>query len=374
MNGKRIWKWAYVSLVLMLVGPVVTVGPAVAQGYGGLGTQAHGFDVPSRATSMQFPKDHGSHPGFRIEWWYLTANLQSDDGTNYGIQWTLFRSALQPPSATPLERTSNWSAQQLWMGHAAVTTPTAHYVSETRARGVLGLAGVQSTPFKAWINDWQLTARSPEEKTINHLGVSASGERFSYQLDLTATGPLIFHGDKGYSVKSATGQASHYYSQPHYQVSGQLNLPDGPINVSGSAWLDREWSSQPLAGDQSGWDWVSVNLDDGSKLMGFRLRGGGGGDSGGDVYTSATWISPTGETIAYPNGKLKMAEISRSKVAGKSLPTSWRVQLADQNIDLEIEALNKNAWMSTSFPYWEGPVVLRGSHSGRGYLEMTGYQ
>ena len=341
---------------------------ARAQGYGGLGTEADGFDIPSRQTAIQFPQDHGAHPGFRIEWWYLTANLKGEDGRDYGTQWTLFRSALKPPGAETKHLPNNWSTPQLWMGHAAITTPTEHFVAETRSRGVMDLAGAKAQPFKAWINDWQMLSTS--SSGIADLNLTASGHNFSYQLKLSADGPLIFHGENGYSVKSSSGHASYYYSQPHYQVTGVLNLPDGPMNVSGTAWLDREWSSQPLTEDQSGWDWVSLNFEDGSKLMAAQMRSRGASKP----YTSATFISPQGETTAYPDGKLKMTELKRSDVAGRSVPTGWRIELKEREIDLQIEALNSQAWMPTSFPYWEGPVIVRGSHGGRGYLEMTGYE
>ncbi len=368
MSVKATWIWALVGLWLLSAVPVG------AQGYGGLGTEAQGYAVPSPQTLIEFPKDHGPHPHFRIEWWYLTANLTGEDGSNYGAQWTLFRNALKPPAAQKSPEAGNWSTSQLWMGHAAVTTPSAHYVSETRARGSLGLAGAQSLPFSAWINDWRLAAKAPGDQNFRQLTVAASGAGFSYQLDLKARGPLIFHGQNGYSVKSSSGHASHYYSQPHFEVSGRLNLPDGSVNVIGTAWLDREWSSQPLSAAQSGWDWVALNFSDGSKLMAGQLRGGGGGNRRDETYTSATWISPRGTSTSYPDGSLSMEEVSRSTVADRAVPTVWRVKLPDKAIDIEIEALNKNAWMSTSFPYWEGPVVIRGTHSGRGYLEMTGYK
>lgn len=368
MSVRLLFGVVFISVCCMLV------VPATAQGFGGLGSEAEGFEVPSRQTRLEFPQDHGSHSGFRIEWWYLTANLRGEDGRDYGVQWTLFRNAVKPANAAGPNSESDWSTSQLWMGHAAVTTPDAHFVSETRSRGVFGLAGTQAEPFKAWINDWQMSATEPDQRSIDQLNVSANGERFSFQLNLQAKGPLILHGDRGYSVKSPTGQASHYYSQPHYHVSGQVMLPEGPVQVTGTAWLDREWSSQLVAKYQSGWDWVSLHLDDGSKLMGFRLRGGGG-ERGKerDFYTSATWISPNGVTIAYPDGKLRMSELVTSEIAGRSIPTGWRVQLEEQNIDLEIIALNRDSWMSTSFPYWEGPVKILGSHGGKGYLEMTGY-
>ncbi|MEP1206035.1 MAG: lipocalin-like domain-containing protein [Rhizobiaceae bacterium] len=362
------------SLILMLaLAAAITSAFAIAlsafaQGYGGLGTAADGFDVPSAESRMEFPRDHGAHPGFRIEWWYLTANLTGEDGRQYGAQWTLFRSALQPPGERANPGENAWNAQQLWMGHAAVTTPTKHYLSETRSRGAFDLAGAQAVPFKAWINDWSMTASATGSAGIDQLAVTASGTEFAYQLNLTAQGPLIFHGEKGYSVKSAGGQASHYYSQPFYQVQGELDLPGGKVRVTGTAWIDREWSSQPLAQDQHGWDWVSLNFDNGSKLMGFRLRQSNGAD-----FTSATWIASDGTAISIPDGQLKLTEQATSQGAGREVPTKWKIQLVEQGIDVSIEALNNNAWMDTSFPYWEGPVVISGSHSGTGYLEMTGY-
>ena len=179
--------------------------------------------------------------------------------------------------------------------------------------------------------------------------------------------PLILHGDGGYSVKSATGQASHYYSQPHYAVSGTVTTPDGPITVSGQGWLDREWSSQPLTQDQSGWDWFSLSFEDGNRLMGFRLRGNQ------DVFTSGTWIGADGTTVPLRPGQFQARALGTSQTAGRSIPTTWQVTLKDRGVDLRIEAVNPDSWMATSFPYWEGPVRVTGSHTGRGYLEMTGY-
>jgi predicted secreted hydrolase len=214
-----------------------------------------------------------------------------------------------------------------------------------------------------------MTASDPGSLSIDTLTLRASGSEFTYDLKLNANGPLVFHGDRGYSVKSAGGQASYYYSQPSYQVQGHLDLPSGKVKVSGSAWLDREWSSQPLSKDQYGWDWVSLNFDDGSKLMGFQLR-----QSDGQNFASATWIDADGSSVSYANNEVRLTEMARSEAAGRSLPTTWRVELPKQGIDVTLEALNKRAWMDTSFPYWEGPVNIRGSHGGVGYLEMTGYE
>ncbi len=319
MNGKTL------RIVLLLMA-FCLVTPAIPQGFGGLGTEAEGFAVPQPGTNFEFPRDHGAHQDFRIEWWYLTANLKGADGTDYGAQWTLFRSALKPGEGA--ETGQGWNSPQLWMGHAAVTTPDAHFVAETRARGGVGQAGAETgaeaTPFRAWIDDWSLTGRAGTADAYDALTVTASGTEFSYDLSLAAEGPLVFHGDNGYSVKSAQGQASYYYSQPFYTVTGTLDLPDGPVEVTGKAWLDREWSSQPLAADQNGWDWLSLHFDDGTKLMGFQLR-----QSDGTTYTSGTWIMADGTATALQPGAVEMEPQGTTRVADRDVPTRWRVKVPD---------------------------------------------
>ncbi|TNC74165.1 lipocalin-like domain-containing protein [Rubellimicrobium roseum] len=332
---------------------------AQAQGFAGLGTSAEGYALPQPGYGFAFPRDHGAHPTFRIEWWYITANLTGPDGTPYGFQWTLFRSALAPGGAPEA---------QVWMGHAAVTTPEAHFVTERLARGATGQAGVTADPFEAWIDEWRLAGPNFDTATL-----TAQGPDWGYDVTLTAQGPIVLQGDQGYSVKSEDGQASHYYSQPFFAVDGTLTLPDGEIPVTGTAWLDREWSSQPLADRQVGWDWFSLSFDTGEKLMAFRLN-----EEGGDAFTAATWIAPDGTPTPFPNGAFAAEPLATSDVtdgegAQREIPTRWRVRLPDRGLDATVEALNPQAWMATSVPYWEGPVTVTGSHAGVGYLEMTGY-
>lgn len=328
-----------------------------AQSFAGLGSDAEGFDVPVRGLIFEFPADHGPHPGFRIEWWYLTANLKDTDGTDYGLQWTLFRSATAP------EERPGWDSPQLWLAHAAVTTPDAHHVSERRARGGIGQAGVTADPFEAWIDDWAMSGAD-----MQRMSLRATGVEFAYDMTLEAQGPLVFHGDRGYSQKSSSGRASYYYSQPFFEISGTLTLPGGPVAVSGQAWLDREWASQPLGASQVSWDWFSMAFDGGARLMGFTLR-----DSEGGNFTAATWIESDGTATAFPDGAFSAEPLVTSDVAGREIPTSWRAFLPEKGVDVRIEALNPQAWMATSIPYWEGPVRISGTHAGRGYLEMTGY-
>ncbi len=339
------------TLVVLLLLPC----QASAQGFAGLGTAAEEFTTPVPGMALEFPADHGPHPDYRIEWWYLTANMTGPDGTPYGLQWTLFRSALAPRDD------EGWDTPQLWMGHAAVTTPGTHHVAERLARGGIGQAGVAADPFNAWIDDWHM--QGPD---FDRLSLRAAGTDFAYDVDLRATGPLVLHGQNGYSVKSAAGQASYYYSQPFYDLSGTLTLPAGDVAVTGSAWLDREWTSQPLAEDQQGWDWFSLSFDSGDKLMGFVLRGGGD-------FTAGTWITAEGAATALPDGAFSATPLAVHKVAGREVPTEWQIRLPDRQVDVTVTAVNPDAWMATSVPYWEGPVTLSGSHAGTGYLEMTGY-
>lgn len=342
----------------LLAGPAAPL--ARAQGYGGLGRAAEGFALPRPDRALAFPRDHGPHPDFRIEWWYLTANLTAADGPEFGIQFTLFRSALAPGEAP------GWRSPQIWMGHAGLTGETAHYAAERLARGGIGQAGVRSDPFAAWIDHWRM--RGTPGAGLDQLDLAVQAATFGYQLTLDATGPLVLHGRAGYSVKTHDGQASHYYSQPRYRARGVLDLPQGRVAVTGRAWLDREWSSQPLDPDQDGWDWFALNFDSGAQLMGYRMRGARG------IVTAGTWIGADGRAEPLARGAFRADPLETARVAGRDIPVRWRVRLPHKRLDAEIAALNPQSWMNTRFPYWEGPVRISGSHRGRGYLEMTGYQ
>ena len=249
---------------LLLLG----AGPAAAQGFAGLGGDAGGFAEVRPGVRLEFPADHGPHPDYRIEWWYLTANLRDAAGAEYGAQWTLFRQALEPGP-----QREGWASQQLWMGHAAVTSAQRHLYHEIFARGGVGQAGVEVAPFRAWIDDWFLKTVGPTRADgLSPLQLAATGPDFGYALQLDADRPIVLQGDLGYSVKSDRGQASYYFSQPFFKVDGALVIEGERIEVTGAAWMDREWSSQPLAPDQQGWDWFALRLDTGEQVMLFRLR------------------------------------------------------------------------------------------------------
>ncbi|WP_298718664.1 lipocalin-like domain-containing protein [uncultured Oceanisphaera sp.] len=362
-------------------------------GFADLGAAGQGYAHASPATELVFPEDHGPHPDFRIEWWYLTANLEDENGEPLGMQWTLFRQAQQPkaPAAgtntVGQANTDPWAADQLWMAHMALSRGERHRVAERFARGTreplpdaAQQAGVTARPFRAWLDDWRLesltTAAGGDALDKLMLTAQAEDEKgpFGYQLKLEADGPLVRHGINGFSQKSADGQGSMYYSQPFYRVSGEVWLNGERVAVSGRAWLDREWSSQLLSAGQTGWDWFSLHLDSGARLMVFRLRGGG---ENHDDYLSGSWITPDGEVSPLNTDAFTLVPQAFATASGHRVPVRWRLTLPDQNLELEITARHANRWMNTSVPYWEGAVgvtdAVSGAPRGQGYLEMTGY-
>ncbi len=344
-----------------------------AQELDDLRDQGTGFAQVTPGKTLQFPLDHGAHPDYRIEWWYLTANLSDRDGRNWGLQWTLFRRAMSPQQVE-----AGWSSNQMWMAHAAITTPDGHFYEQRFARGGIGQAGVSrasdTKPFNAWIDDWQWqssgAALFPARLSFN------IGDREIILL-LEATGDLVQNGVNGYSQKSEQGQASYYYSQPHIRVRGFVNQGLNKIYLSGQGWLDREWSSQALAANQQGWDWFSLHLDDGYKLMVYQLR-----HEDGKHWLSGNWIDPYGDSRTLDRDAIQLSLLDTREVRtgddqSTELPLEWQLALVEQNRSWRIKPLYDQQWMDTQIPYWEGVVLVEdenGAHSGIGYMELTGYE
>lgn len=355
----KISRRAFTSGALAMLG-----GKVFAQGFAGLSETADGFAAVVPGRRFVFPADHGPHPEFRIEWWYVTANLRGASGTAYGAQWTLFRQATQAGPAL-----EGWANRNAWMGHAAVTRADTHRSTETFARGGVGQAGVEAGPFQAWIDNWKMRALDGfDADRVAPVELSASSTDFSYSLRLDADRPLVLQGDAGFSRKSDRGQASYYYSQPFFKASGRIVIDDKPADVTGLAWMDREWSSQPLASDQNGWDWFSLHLDTGEKLMLYRLRQKDGANN-----LFGNFITPDGRSVEIAAADNRMTATGFTDIAGRKVPTAWRVVIPARGLDIETIPLNPKSWMATGFAYWEGPISFRGSHRGIGYLELTGY-
>ena len=361
MIGRILGRRAFVQGLLLASAMRTT---SRAQGFAGLGTEAGGFAPVVRGRALAFPADHGPHPQFRIEWWYITANLRDGEGAFYGAQWTLFRQAMSPGA-----QGEGWDNQQVWLGHAALTSASQHKFAERLSRGGVGQAGVDAQPFHAWIDAWDMHGfENTSSQTLAPMAVSASGEDFRFDLNLATSRPLVLQGDAGYSQKSDTGQASYYYSQPFFEARGEIELDGRRIEVTGQAWMDREWSSQPLASDQKGWDWISLHLDGGDKLMLFRLR-----QTGGKNYFSGNFIEADGRPNILAAQDISMSPIVETSIGAHVVPTQWGIEVSSRGLKIKIVPLNPQSWMATNIPYWEGPVSIQGSHNGVGYLEATGY-
>lgn len=317
-----------------------------------------------RGYAINFPADHGSHNDFAIEWWYLTANLQDPQNNHYALQWTLFR--FRNRQANP-----PWANDQQFMAHASIHSADYSSFSERFARGGVGNAEVltagSSGNFYAWLDNWQWQSHTPDlfPAKLNFILNDGSGA----QLSLTRTGDYLLHGDKGYSQKLADdGHASYYYSQPHIQLSGELTIAGQAAKVTGQGWFDHEWSGQIADDHTQGWDWFSIHLDDGSKLMLFRMRHASKGD-----YWSGTLLDAHGMQHALNSEQIKASVLEWKMVKQHKLPLSWQISLPEFGIELTTQVLKNDQWNNGLFRYYEGAIVVSGSHQGRGFMELTGY-
>lgn len=349
---------------------------------------------------MSFPQDHGTHDQFDIEWWYLTANLQDEAGDPYGLQWTLFRFKNSRPRSSQAEGNNSssslknspvmlnestvfldkkWHNDQIYMAHASIHSLDTHWFSEKFARGGVGNAGLTVLPLNLFIDDWQWlnsdgdTGLFPSTLTFSATDTSKPNAEASATFTLNQTGPLVQHGDNGFSVKSNNGHASHYYSAPFISIEGELTqaidtVTTAPIKLKGQAWFDKEWTSQLLDTGTQGWDWLSLHLDDGNKIMAFRMR-----LKNQDDYVTGSYITSTGEQITLQPGDLTLQPVSVKKVDGRQLPLIWKLIIPSKKIDLTISTLKDKQWNNAAVPYYEGMVKIEGSHGGVGFLELTGY-
>lgn len=309
---------------------------------------------------ITFPHDHSSHPNFAVEWWYITANLTDTQNNPYALQWTLFRFASDTQN-TP------WSNAQQYMGHVALRDGKQAWFEERFARGGVGNAGISTEPFNAFIDDWQWLAQS--SKLFPSTIAFTIDSQIKVNLDLATDKPFVKHGEQGFSRKLRdSNQASYYYSQPHIQVSGELQLPSGIVQVTGNAWFDHEWSSQYLTPLAQGWDWFSIHFDDGAKLMLFNMR-----HQQAEDYWSGTLVTKSGKVIPLAESEIRAKVIKRTKVEQGLLPLNWSIQLPKQQIDIQIAPMQTKQWNPGIFSYYEGGTVISGSHSGVGFIELTGY-
>ncbi|MFV8782537.1 lipocalin-like domain-containing protein [Microbulbifer sp. SA54] len=353
-NG--LWRAVFAIVVLLVA---CTKDAVDESSMGALREPPAGFKQAALGMPVRLPEDLGAHPQYRLEWWYLTANLRTEDGEDFGVQWTLFRNGLRPgPYA---EKTPGWQRNEVWLAHAALSRPDDHHFADRAARGGTGQAGATAQPFSAWIDDWRLDSRGPDQWDL-----AVGTEDFTYQLRLQVQLPAVLNGEGGFSAKSAGGGGSMYFSYPKLAIDGEIEVGGDNFRVTGQGWFDREWSSQYLNPDQQGWDWMALHLEDGRHLMAFRVRGA-------EDFYSATLVAADGgaHTLAAKQFTLKPVEYRDSRF-GK-VPVVWQLQIPLANMDLSIRSWPGDYWNPGTLRYWEGPVTVTGTQAGEGYLEMTGY-
>ncbi|MBL0420446.1 carotenoid 1,2-hydratase [Ramlibacter sp. AW1] len=328
--------------------------------------------VPARALeprTLVFPRDHGAHPELRTEWWYITGHASAGERM-FGFQVTFFRTRVDVAQAIQ----SRFAARQLVFAHAAITDLAGRRLwhDQRIARAGFGIAEAAEDDTRVQLRDWSLRRRA-DGRYLARLG----GEEFAIELDFMPTQPLLLQGEAGLSRKGPDPrQASYYYSQPQLQASGQLRVGEQRFDVTGRGWLDHEWSEELLHPEAVGWDWIGMNLDDGSALTAFRLRRA----DGSTVWDGGSFRAAGGVARAFAAGQTRFTprESWTSPASGARYPVRWQIECPAGRFEVRAlmptQELDSRA--STGAVYWEGLSELldaHGSHMGLGYLEMTGY-
>lgn len=322
-----------------------------------------------------FPADHGSHAGFKTEWWYFTGNLRDQKGNEFGYQLTFFRQGVIAPS-DPVPEGSRFIQRDMKFAHFAVSSISEkkfHHFQKI-SRGAFGDAGFDKGSTIAWIDDW-----SCERTGLHEFRLKASGDGLRLDLLVASATPPVLHGENGLSRKSAgAGRASHYYSLTRMKTSGTITIGDTSREVQGLTWFDHEWATNQLDAHQEGWDWFSLQCDDGSDLMLFQIRTANGGR---DPFSSGTWIDASGNQhhIREEDFDLEPIEWWTSPETKANYPVAWNIRIPRLDLELRASARFPSQELAIApFSYWEGAISAQGRRAGRalaakGYLEMTGY-
>lgn len=328
---------------------------------------AEGYARALEPRAFLFPDDHGAHPDFSTEWWYFTGNLAAEDGRRFGYQLTFFRRAVAPEMPA---RGSAWATRQIALAHFALTDAEAgrFHAFERTSRMAAGLAGAQAVPFRVWLEDWSAAGKGGDPPWR----LTAREGDVAIDLLVDTTKPPVLHGERGLSRKgSSPGNASYYYSLTRMPTRGTVEVDGRRFVVGGTSWLDREWSTSLLEPEQVGWDWFSLQLDDGRELMLFQIRRQ---DGTLDPASEGTLVAADGGTERLAQSDLALEVTATWKSPrGAVYPAGWRLRMPHHGLDLTITPLVADQELDVSFRYWEGAVTATGSATGRGYVELVGY-
>ncbi|MBI2205458.1 MAG: carotenoid 1,2-hydratase [Candidatus Rokubacteria bacterium] len=339
-----------------------------------LSTADSGFARADAPRPLAFPGDHGPHPEFRTEWWYYTGNLSAADGRRFGYQLTFFRIGL---TARPTRRDSRWAARDAWMAHFALTDVGGRrfHARHRLARGALDLAGADARPFRVWLEDWSAVATAPDASAMRL--VAREGD-VALALDLRTMKPPALQGDRGWSRKGPEpGNASYYYSLTRLETRGHVSVGADRVAVTGTSWMDREWSTSALGAGQVGWDWFALQLDDGRDVMIYRLRRA---DGAVDPFSAGSVVARDGTTtrLDAADVHVEAQEWWTSRTTDVRYPSRWRVSIPREHVTLDIAPRLADQEWTEPVRYWEGAVTVRGTAgqrpvAGEGYVELVGY-
>jgi predicted secreted hydrolase len=334
-----------------------------------------GFAQATEPNNVSFPRDLGPHNEYQTEWWYYTGNLETVEGRPFGFQLTFFRRALTPEEQANLENNSDWRTNQIYLAHFTISDieADAFYPAERFSRGAADLAGAKAEPYRVWLENWFAEAVGPDQVRL-----FAQTEVVTLDLTLTENLPPILHGDGGLSSKGPEpGNASYYYSIVQQEAVGTVKVGEETYDVTGLAWKDHEYSTSALSPGAVGWDWFSLQFDDGSALMFFQIRQA---DGSLEPASSGTYIYPDGttRTLDREAWKLTVTDTWVSPENEAEYPAGWQISIPELGLEIEGRPLMNNQELNVSTTYWEGAVEFSGSINGqtvkaRGYIEMTGY-
>jgi predicted secreted hydrolase len=342
---------------------------------GAIALVACSFRLALPGYTYRFPRDHASHPDYQTEWWYYTGHLQSGDRW-FGYELTFFRVAID---STRAPGRSAW-IRSVQFAHLALTDEAGRRFrfDQRVSRPALGLAGADTARYRVWVEDW---SAAHDSDGVTHL-LTAATPAFGIHLRLHPDKPVVIHGERGVSQKSAgLGRASHYLSFTRLTTEGRVVLDGDTLAVRGRSWMDHEFGSNQLGPGQAGWDWFAIQLDDGTELMLYRLRRVNGTI---EPLSSGTWIERDGSSqhLALAAFEVVSTGTWKSSRGGDPYPSGWRVRVPSHALELELEPVLADQELVLEGPvgvrYWEGAVRIRGrlegrDVTGRGYVELTGY-
>ncbi len=317
----------------------------------------------------EFPRDHHSHPNFKTEWWYFTGNLFDSSGHRFGYELTFFRQGIRPPNERNPEL-SRFVVNDLKFAHFTITDANGKQFrfEQKTSRGAFGEAGFDDGTRIAWIDDWTLESNGTDE-----FDLTARMSNATLRLHLRSTKPVVVHGQNGVSVKASEAEhASHYYSCTRLETSGELVRNGALTSLHGESWFDHEWATNQLAPEQIGWNWLSVQFEDGRELMLYQMRLQSGAI---DPSSSGTLVRPDGQSVYLPNESFHFTPTKfwTSAKTGAKYPIGWRVEIPSENLQFNVRAVLENQELALRpLTYWEGAIDTE-PMKGRGYLELTGY-